>query len=183
MTWPSSDPSARQNTSSLLDLAGRSVTGTDGSKRARGRVPMRLVIGVLAALLLLGSATHIGPAIRAGLHDGTTGSWVATTSQCSRAAGCVWHGKFVLPDGRVLLAKADYEGKFPADIHVGTSLPGIYPGGFGLVFPARGSHLWVSMLVGLILGLLGLYWASHRWVAGLIRPRRTSVLGGRVPPT
>lgn len=183
MSWPSNEPSsAPRGMSSLLGVGRTSTTGADDRPRTRARLPMRLVLGALSALLVIGSALHLGPAIKAGLHDGTRGSWVATTSQCRLRTGCLWHGKFVLPNGHVLLANASYSGPFPAHIHTGTSLAGIYPGG-GLVFPASGSDLWISLVVGLVLGLLGLYWASHRWVAGYIRERRTPALLRRLPPS
>jgi hypothetical protein len=184
MSRPPNEPRPTRPTATSLLFGGRSAADGETSRRARSRVPMRFAVGALSALLVVGTALHIWPAIRAGLHDGTRGAWVATSSECSKRAGCLWHGKFVLSSGRVLIASAQYAGRFPAGLHAGTSLPAIYPGGSGLVFPASGSDLWMSLLAGLIVGLLGLYWASHRWVAGFIRERRSgaTVLTGPVGP-
>jgi hypothetical protein len=123
-------------------------------------MPMRVIVGVLSALLLFGTATHIWPAIRAGLREGTHGSWVATGKTCVRQA-CTWKGKFVLPHGHVLLTSAQYSGKLPPNIHLGTSIAGLYPGGSGLVFPPTGSDLWISLLIAMVFSILGLYWSCH----------------------
>ncbi len=130
---------------------------------------VRIMVVVLSAILLFGSLTHIAPAIRAGLHEGTRGYWVATSRTCNRKA-CGWTGKFVLPDGHVQVARIQYTGTIPAGIHAGARIPALYPGG-GLAFPATGSDLWISLLVAIVVALLGLYWATHRWVAGYLRQR------------
>jgi hypothetical protein len=141
-----------------------------GSARPRGSLTLvRIVVAVLALLLLFGSLTHLSPAIRAGLHEGTRGFWVVTSRTCSRKA-CIWNGKFVLPSGHVQVASIQYEGTLPTAMHAGLRLPVLYPGG-GLVFPSTGSDLWISLLVAIVIALLGLYWASHRWVAGYLRKR------------
>jgi hypothetical protein len=131
---------------------------------------VRIVVAALALLLLFGSLTHLGPAIRAGLHEGSRGYWVVTGRTCNRKA-CVWTGKFVLPSGHVQVASIQYEGTLPASIHAGMRIPVLYPGG-GLVFPTTGSDLWISLVVAIVVGLLGLYWASHRWVASYLRQRK-----------
>jgi hypothetical protein len=182
MSWPANEsatPSA--GAGDLFGASANPASGSNSSQRNRGRLPIRLVVGVLSAILLVGSALHIEPAIKAGMHDGTRGSWVATSSQCGKRTGCVWHGKFVTSTGHVLVSDVGYAGSIPGDIHPGTSVPALYPGGSGLVFPASGSNLWISLLVGIVLGLLGLFWASHRWVAELIRERRAPVLLARLP--
>ncbi len=131
---------------------------------------MRIVVAALALLLLFGSLTHIGPAVRAGLHEGTRGYWVVTSRTCNSRKACVWNGKFVLPTGHVQVASIQYEGTLPAAIHAGTRIPVLYPGG-SLVFPTTGSDLWISLVVAMVVALLGLYWASHRWVAQYLRHR------------
>jgi hypothetical protein len=182
MTWPANEPtSARQDAASRLNGDGTATNGTGARPGGRPRLPIRLVVGALAAVVLVGTAVHIGPAIRAGLHDGTRGTWVAASVQCSKSGGCVWQGKFVLSDGRVQIANSGYAGQLPFGLHVGTSLPAIYPGGSNLVFPATGSDLWISLLIGLVVGALGLYWASHRWVANFIRKRRGVAVPGQPP--
>jgi hypothetical protein len=134
-------------------------------------VPARLIVGVLSALIFFTTATRIAPAIRAGLHDGTRGDWVATTKKCVHSA-CTWQGKFVQPNGHVLQTAAQYDGQLTTAVHAGTSIPALYTGGSGVVFPANGSDLWISLLVAMVLSALGLYWASHRFVANYFRQRR-----------
>jgi hypothetical protein len=141
--------------------------------RPRGRLPLKPIVAVVSALLLVATAIHILPAIRAGLHDGTRGAWVATTEACRRSA-CIWSGKFVAPGGHVLVTSAQYAGHMPKGIHAGTSVPALFTGG-SLVFPVTGSDLWIELVIGLLVSLLGLYWASHTWVASYLRERRNTV--------
>jgi hypothetical protein len=163
----SSEPASAQGASGPLG-GRRADLGT--VPRPRSRMPAKLVIGVVSALLVIGSAAHLLPAIRAGLHDGTRGLWVATTKRCVRSA-CNWSGKFVSPHGHVLAASAQYDGRLPAGIHAGTSVAGLFTGS-GLVFPVSGSDLWISQLVALAVGALGLYWSSHRFVRNYLQERR-----------
>lgn len=147
-----------------------------GSSRPRGTLTLaRVVVAVLAIFLVVESGSRIVPAIRAALHDGTRGYWVVTGQRCLRKS-CIWIGKFVVSGGHVRVASAQFDGPVPASMHVGTRVPGLYTGG-GLVFPTTGSDLWISLLVTLVLALLGLYWATHRWIAGYLRQRagRTSL--------
>jgi hypothetical protein len=98
-----------------------------------------------------------------------------TGRTCTRKA-CVWNGKFVLPNGHVQVASAQYAGSIPAGIHAGTRIAGLYSGG-GLVFPSTGSDLWISLLIALVVALIALYWSTHQWIAGYFRQRaRTSDL-------
>lgn len=127
------------------------------------------MVAVIAVLLLFGSATHIAPAVRAGLHEGTRGTWVVTGRTCTRKV-CLWTGKFVLPNGHVQVARVEYDGPLPVSIHAGTRIPALYPGG-GLAFPTTGSDLWISLLVAIVVALLGLYWATHNWITGYFRQR------------
>jgi hypothetical protein len=53
-------------------------------------------------------------------------------------------------------------------------VPALFTGG-SLVFPVTGSDLWIELVIGLLVSLLGLYWASHTWVAGYLRDRRSTV--------
>jgi hypothetical protein len=139
--------------------------------RGRSRMPLRIVVGALAALLLVGSAVHLGPAIKAGLHDGTRGSWVATSRTCNKAS-CIWQGKFVLPDGQVKVASAQYSGQLPQTLHAGTTIPALDTGEAGLVFPATGSDLWISLLVGMLISALALYWAARKPLSEYLSKRR-----------
>jgi hypothetical protein len=156
--------------------AGMFGRGGGGPVRTRSRIPTKALIGILAAFLLVGSLLHIGPAIKAGMHDGTHGTWVATAKECGHFSGCVWRGNFVLPDGHVDLTNASYAGGIPRTVHVGTSLPGLYPGGSALVFPPGGSSLWVSLLIGIVISLLGLLWACWRPVKDYLEHRRNAVI-------
>ncbi len=177
--------SADQQPPSGFSPAGPNVDGSAyrgllGTRPRGSNTLVRIVVAVLALVLLVGAATHIAPAIRAGLHEGTRGYWIATGRTCSRNA-CLWNGKFVVPGGHVLATKLDYDGAVPTGIHAGTRIAGLYPGG-SLVFPTTGSDLWISLLVAILVGLLGLYWATHRWVAGYLRQRADSVGTGLAPP-
>jgi hypothetical protein len=141
--------------------------------QGRSRLPARLVVGVLSAFLLYVTATHLTPAIRAGLREGTHGDWVATAKHCVRSA-CSWSGRFVSPNGHVLLSSAQYAGRLPTGVHAGTHVAALFPGGSGLVYPAAGSDGWISLLVGLALAVIGLYWSSHRLVAKYLRDRASA---------
>ena len=135
-------------------------------------MPGRLVVGGLSALLLVATATGLPPAIRAGLHHGTRGFWVATVKNCAQSA-CTWNGKFVTAGGHVVLSAAQFDGRLPAGIRVGTSVAGLFTGG-SAVFPATGSDLWIWLLVALVVAALGLYWSSHRLVRNYFRQRRSA---------
>jgi hypothetical protein len=143
------------------------------TSRPRGSLTLvRIAVAALAVFLLYGSLTRIGPAIRAGLREGTRGYWVVTGRTCSRKA-CIWTGKFVLPSGQVRVASIQYQGSLSAGIHAGMRIPVLYPGG-DLVFPTTGSDLWISLVVAIVVALLGLYWATRKWVAGYLRQRNDS---------
>ena len=145
-------------------------TGARVIPQGRSRMPARLVVGVLSAFLLFATVTHLEPAIRAGMREGTHGYWVATAKHCARSA-CTWSGRFVSPNGHVLLSPAQYAGRLPAGVHTGTHIAALFPGGSGLVYPPSGSDGWISLLIGLALGVIGLYWSSHRLVAKYFRDR------------
>ncbi|HXZ66144.1 MAG TPA: hypothetical protein VEH05_15500 [Streptosporangiaceae bacterium] len=155
------------------DAAGAAYRGLGGGPRRRNStVLVRAMVAVLAVILLFGSLTHLAPAVRAGLREGMRGYWVVTGRNCSRKA-CLWIGKFVLPNGHTQAASVQYAGQIPAGVHVGSRIAGLYPGG-GLVFPVTGSDLWISLVVAIALALLGLYWASHRFVVDFLRQRADS---------
>lgn len=130
------------------------------------------MVGALAIVLLIGSVAHLAPAVRAGLRHGTRGYWVAVARTCTRKV-CAWTGRFVLPGGHVRLSSAQYAGQLPAGIHAGTKIPALFTGS-GLVFPVTGSDLWISLVVSIVVSLLALYWATHRWVAAYFRQRAAS---------
>jgi hypothetical protein len=175
MTSSPSEPT-RQGTGYTSARAALLGSGSGGPPRGRSRIPTRALVGIVAALMLLGSAAHLSSAIKAGRHEGTRGTWVATGKECSHVGGCVWRGKFVLPGGHVELTNASYIGAIPHVIHVGTAVAGLYPGGSALVFPLSGSTLWVSMLIGAIVGALGLVWACYRPARNYLEHRRNAVI-------
>jgi hypothetical protein len=176
---PSAPKSAREAFGQTLGgrftglATGRAQNQGGQNLRPRGRLPLRPVVAIVSALLLVATAVHILPAIRAGLHDGTRGAWIATTDACRKSV-CIWNGKFVAPGGHVLVASAHYAGLMPKGIHAGTSVPALFTGG-GLVFPVTGSDLWIELVIGLLVSLLGLYWATHTWMANYLRERRNTV--------
>ncbi len=152
-------------------FGGPSRQDQDQPRRPRGRLPLKPVVGILSALLLASSALHVWPAIRAGLHDGTRGTWVATTKTCHRSA-CIWDGKFVTPGGHVLVTSAQYAGHIPTDAHAGTTLPALFTGGSGLVYPVTGSDLWIEL--GDRRGAVapGALLVEPPWVAEYLREQR-----------
>jgi hypothetical protein len=154
-----------------MRMTGLATTRRDQDQRPRRRLPLKPIVGVLSAILLVSSAIHIGPAIRAGLHDGTRGTWVATTESCHRSA-CIWNGKFVAPGGHVLATNAQYAGHIPTSAHAGTTVPALFTGSSGLVYPVSGSDLWIELLIAVLVSALGLYWSSYKWVAEYLRERR-----------
>jgi len=168
---------------SLHSRQPRSMPGGSGSQRSqsahpsalprpRSRMPGRLVVAGLSAVLLVAIGDRLLPAIRAGLHDGTRGFWVATSESCARSA-CTWNGKFV-SGGHVVLSSARYYGRLPAGLHAGSSVRGLFTGASGIVFPANGSDLWIWLLVALVAAGLGLYWSSRPLVKNYVRQRSSA---------
>jgi uncharacterized membrane protein YfcA len=179
MSVPS--PQAR----SAREAFGRPFGGLMGSTNPSGlsrgprrRLPLKLIIGVVSAFLLVSTALDIVPAVRAGLHDGTRGTWVATSRTCHGSA-CVWTGKFLAAGGHVVVTSAHYAGPIPAGTRTGTSVPALFTGSSGLVFPTAGSDLWIELVIALLASVLGLYWASRQWWARYLRKLRKV---GRVTP-
>jgi len=154
-------------------MNGGSADARVAIPQGRSRLPARLIVGVLSALLLFVTATHLGPAIRAGRREGTHGYWVATAKHCVQSA-CSWNGHFVSQNGHVLLSSAQYAGRLPANIHAGTRIAALFPGGSGLVYPPSGSDGWISLLVGLVLAVIGLCWSGYRLVAKYLRERASA---------
>jgi len=169
--------SADEHTPDAVDRDGLSeLPSLGGGRRRDSAALIRIMVGVVAVVLLVGSVTNLVPAVRAGLHHGVRGSWVVTGLSCVRKA-CTWTGKFVLPSGHVQLARAQYDGAVPAGIHAGSRIPALYSGGSALVYPTTGSDQWISLVVAIVVALLGLYWAGHRWVAAYLRSRRAASAG------
>jgi uncharacterized membrane protein YfcA len=155
--------------------------GSAGNRGPRRRLPLKLIVGVVCAFLLVSTGLEVVPAVRAGLHDGTRGTWIATTKTC-RGSACAWTGKFVTPGGRVVVASAHYAGSVPVGTRAGTSMPGLFTGDSNLVFPPAGSDLWIELVITLLASILGLYWASRAWVAERLngaRRRRVLAPGDR----
>jgi hypothetical protein len=178
MSLPSPPPrSAREAFSRPLgSLGSSSAPRTDGSHGQRRRLPIKLIVGVVSVFLLVSTGLDVVPAVRAGLHDGTRGAWVATTRTCHRTA-CVWTGRFVTSGGHVVVVSAHYAGRIPVGTRAGTSVPALFTGDSNLVYPTAGSDLWVELVVALLASTLGLYWASHVWVAERLKgARRRGVL-------
>ena len=157
----------------LMGSSNRPGTGRPGVPRRR--MPLKLIVGVVAAFLLVSTGLDVLPAVRAGLHDGTRGMWVATTRTCHGSA-CAWTGQFVTPAGHVVVASVHYAGAIPAGTRAGTRVPALYTGGSNLVYPVAGSDLWIELVITLLVSILGLYWASHAWVADrLARANRRAI--------
>ena len=73
-----------------------------------------------------------------------------------------------------MVTGAQYAGAMPAGVHAGTSVPALFTGSSALVFPATGSDLWIELMFALLISILGLYWASNKWVASYLRERRNT---------
>lgn len=167
MSLPSPPPrSAREAFGRPLgSLVGSSnPLGTGGRGGPRRRLPLKLIVGVLAAFLLVSTGLDVVPAVRAGLHDGTRGTWVATARTC-RGSACVWTGKFRTSGGHIVVANVHYAGPIPVGTRAGTGVPALYTGDSNLVYPTAGSDLWIELVIALLASIAGLYWASHAWVA------------------
>ena len=131
------------------------------------------VAGVLSAVLLIGTADRLMPAIRAGLHHGTRGLWVAT-SEDMRAVRLqlewqvrVRRGPCRAGLGPVLRQAARWHPPW----HVGRRA--VHRRLRDRV-PAAGSDLWILLLAALVAAALGLYWSSHGLVRNYLRQRRSS---------
>jgi hypothetical protein len=184
MSLPSPPPrSAREAFGRPLGglMGSSNPPGADGSRGPRRRLPLKLIVGVVSAFLLVSTGLDVVPAARAGLHDGTRGTWVATTRTCHGSA-CVWTGKFLTQGGHVVVASAHYAGSIPVGTRAGTTVPALFTGDSNLVYPTAGSDLWIELVIALLASILGLYWASHAWVAERLNSaNRRGVLapGGR----
>lgn len=133
-----------------------------------GRI--RIAVGVVALAALIGASINIWPAIQVARGVGTRGVWIATHQVCGQS-GCGWLGEFRLLDGKVLLAHADFAGSLP-QVAVGTAIPARYPGASDFVYPLRGSHRWVVLLIVMIASVAILIWLCSHFMVGYIRRRR-----------
>jgi hypothetical protein len=129
------------------------------TRRRRGEFKhvMIVVAGVAAAMVVVGAAVGLIPAIEAATGHGVTGTFVAGNQSCVRRAGCAWWGTFRSRDGDTD-AHVVYSGDLPASAGPGMSFPAIQPGGSRYVYPPHGGHTWVTdvlwmMLVGGVVGL------------------------------
>lgn len=159
-------------------FGGRMGSTNPQSRGPRGRLPLKLIVGIVSAFLLVSTVPQLAPAVRAGLHDGTRGTWVATTKTCRKSV-CIWTGNFVTPGGHVAVAGTHYAGPIPVRTRAGYSVPALFTGSSGVVFPSTGSDLWIELVIALLASMLGLYWATHAWVAQRLN---RSAQPGVLPP-
>jgi hypothetical protein len=62
-------------------------------------------------------------------------------------------------------------------------VPALDTGGSGLVFPADGSSLWVSLVVAMVITGIAVVWAGRKPLLEYLAGRRedAAVAGGRIP--
>lgn len=133
-----------------------------------GQVLWACGVVIAVAFMYLGGS-HLGPAIRAARGEGIHGRWVA--QQCAGGSGCTWYGKFVLPDGTVVLPRVSFGGSLTS-VHAGSVVPALDAGASGEVYPVSGSGRWIHDVIGLAGGAVALMLLFGRWAVVRRRRRR-----------
>jgi|HubBroStandDraft_1064217.scaffolds.fasta_scaffold192509_2 hypothetical protein len=139
-------PVRESDRQSLLDL----VDLNTGATRRR-RLRWKMLAGLSAiGFALAGGLTlvalqipQIGPAIRAGHGEGTRGEFTLREYGCGRFS-CTWTGVFVADKGRLTLQDAAFSGHVPSGARPGVTVPGLYSGDPGTVYPVSGSNAWIA---------------------------------------
>jgi hypothetical protein len=105
--------------------------------------------GAVAAMVIVGGALGLVPAIDASFGGGVTGSFTVIEDVCfhgrSVPATCNWVGTFK-PRGGSVTGELDYGGIMPSADGPGSVIPARYPGGPD-VYALHGTHTWVSDLI------------------------------------
>jgi hypothetical protein len=118
------------------------------------------LIGVVAAMAVVGAAFGIVPAIEAANGDGTVGTFLVSGQICLRRAGCNWVGTFETHDQ--VVPAVTYEGLLPESDGPGSQIPARYPGD-KRAYALHGTHAWAWDLVYMVVigGAVGLLiWLS-----------------------
>jgi hypothetical protein len=119
---------------------------------------MILVGGTLAAMAVVAATVGLVPAIEAASGQGVAGTFVAGNKPCLMYhRGCGWSGTFRARGGDTV-QHVTYEGTLPAGAGGGSSVPAIYPsGGSHMVYPPRGTHVWITDVVLMVIvgGVVG----------------------------
>jgi hypothetical protein len=118
------------------------------------------VVGPLAAaVVVVYAGTGLPPAISVALGHGTHGSFTAEQFSRSRQGpgshpdSGSWTGTFTSAGNGRVIKDVPYEGSLP-DAVPGTEVPALYAD--GAAYSAHGSKEWLSDLLFLILGVVGL---------------------------
>jgi hypothetical protein len=149
-------PVRESDRQSLLDL----VDLNTGATRRR-RLRWKMLAGLSAiGFALAGGLTlvalqipQIGPAIRAGHGEGTRGEFTLREYGCGRFS-CTWTGVFVADKGRLTLQDAAFSGHVPSGARPGVTVPGLYSGDPGTVYPVSGSNAWIADIALLAVDVL-----------------------------
>jgi hypothetical protein len=132
---------------SLLDLVDLNAGAT---RRPRLRWKMLTGLSITGLALAAGLALvgmqipQLGPAIRAGHGEGTRGEFTLQHYDCGRFS-CTWAGVFAADRGRRLtLQDAAFSGHVPSGARPGVTVPALYSGDPGTVYPVSGSNAWIA---------------------------------------
>jgi hypothetical protein len=143
----------RQSLLNLVDLNA-------GATRRR-RLRWKMLTGLSATGLALAGGLalvalqipQLGPAIRAGHGDGTRGEFTLQQYDCGRFS-CTWAGVFVADKGRLTLQDAAFSGHVPSGARPGVTVPALYSGDPGTVYPVSGSNAWIADIALLAVDVL-----------------------------
>jgi hypothetical protein len=158
---------------SLLDLAN-----LDAGATRRHRSPRNALTGLFGAgLALVGllalvalQIPQLWPAIRAGYGEGPRGEFTLQQYGCDRLS-CTWTGMFGARGGRLTLHDVAFSGHVPSGARPGVTVPALYSGGPGTVYPVSGSNAWIADVALLAVEVLVIAVLS-KVVARAIRLRR-----------
>ena len=143
----------RQSLLNLVDLNA-------GATRRR-RLRWKMLTGLSATGLALAGGLalvalqvpQLGPAIRAGHGEGTRGEFTLQQYDCGRFS-CTWAGVFVADKGRLTLQDAAFSGHVPSGARPGVTVPALYSGDPGTVYPVSGSNAWIADIALLAVDVL-----------------------------
>ena len=133
----------------------------------RGHIVL-VVVGAVAAMVIVAVAFALLPAIDAARGEGTTGTFTVSSSVCSVKLGCRWVGTFESAGSQPI--QVDYQGSLPGDAGPGTSVPARHPGGSSDVFAPHGSRVWIGDF--LLVVVIGAVVALALWISPISLSRR-----------
>jgi hypothetical protein len=127
-----------------------------GRRHLEFRHLMIAVVSGVAAMVVIGAALGLLPAIEAARGDGAIGTFVVSGENCARRSGCVWMGTF--SGQSEVVPNVAYQGNLEASTQPGARIPARYPG-FGQVYALHSSHTWawdlvIMLFLGSVIGFL-----------------------------